>query len=107
MQYPAPHKDVPVRTTLEPPLLWYLMLCDICNVITVFFVLRAQVMGIGPSGRIVIEVEPELKRELRSALLKDGQTLKDWFINQAEHYLRESQQLSFFDALPTGKQIQR
>lgn len=56
-------------------------------------------MSIGPSGRIVIEVETELKRELHSALLKDGTTLKDWFLEQAVRYLRDGQQLSYVDAM--------
>lgn len=63
-------------------------------------------MSVGPSGRIVVEVEPELKRELHSALVKNGQTLKDWFVKRAEEYLREGQQLNFFDNLPSAKQAQ-
>lgn len=63
-------------------------------------------MSVGPSGRIVVEVEPELKRELHSALVKDGQTLKDWFVKRAEEYVREGQQLNFFDNLPPAKQAQ-
>lgn len=63
-------------------------------------------MSIGPSGRIVVEVERALKRELHSALVKDGQTLKDWFVKRAEEYVREGQQLNFFDNLPPTKQAQ-
>jgi hypothetical protein len=44
-------------------------------------------MARGPSGRVVIEMDPELKRELHSALVADGTTLKDWFIAQAEAHL--------------------
>lgn len=51
-------------------------------------------MSVGPSGRIVVEVEPELKRELHSALVKDGQTLKEWFVTQAKNYIDGHQQLS-------------
>ena len=51
-------------------------------------------MSVGPSGRIVVEVEPELKRELHSVLLKDGQTLKDWFVTQAKSYVEGHQQLN-------------
>lgn len=51
-------------------------------------------MSIGPSGRIVVEVEPELKRELHSALVKDGKTLKDWFVTQAIDYVEGHQQLT-------------
>lgn len=63
-------------------------------------------MSVGPSGRIVVEIEPVLKRELHSALIKDGQTLKDWFVERAEEYVREGQQLNFFDNLPPVKQAQ-
>lgn len=44
-------------------------------------------MAQGKSGRIVIEINPELKRDLYSALAKKGITLKDWFIEQAKDYL--------------------
>ena len=36
-------------------------------------------MAKGESGRIVIEVDPHLKRQLYSALASDGSTLKAWF----------------------------
>lgn len=38
----------------------------------------------GGSGRIVIDVAPELKRRLYSALSLSGSTLKDWFLQAAE-----------------------
>lgn len=44
-------------------------------------------MSIGNSGRIVIEVEPGLKRELYAALARDGSTLKEWFLRSAQAYL--------------------
>ncbi len=44
-------------------------------------------MSIGTSGRIVIEVEPELKRQLYSLLAREGLTLKDWFLHEAQTYL--------------------
>lgn len=69
-----------------------LMLCNIWHILT------GAKMSIGPSGRIVVEVEPELKRELHSALLKDGTTLKEWFLVQAQRYLRNGTQLDIFDA---------
>lgn len=43
-------------------------------------------MSKGDSGRIVIEIEPDLKRRLYSRLAMDGSTLKDWFIQCAENY---------------------
>jgi hypothetical protein len=51
-------------------------------------------MSIGSSGRIVIEVEPELKRELYAYLTRDGLTLKEWFLQEARSYLATTNQLS-------------
>ena len=45
-------------------------------------------MARGPSGRVVIELDPELKRELHGSLVADGSNLKEWFIAQARAYLR-------------------
>ncbi|WP_374682815.1 hypothetical protein [Accumulibacter sp.] len=44
-------------------------------------------MSIGSSGRIVVEVEPALKRALYAALAREGSTLKKWFLQSAEQYL--------------------
>ncbi|TAL16050.1 hypothetical protein EPN96_10560 [bacterium] len=46
----------------------------------------------GESGRLVIEIEPRLKRELYSALATEGSTLKAWFIETATNYLRNRKQ---------------
>ena len=46
-------------------------------------------MSIGSSGRIVIEIDPQTKRNLYSALTKNGITLKGWFLECAEKYLTE------------------
>ena len=45
-------------------------------------------MARGQSGRIVLEVNPELKNELYSAISKKGITLKGWFIDTAEQYIK-------------------
>ena len=55
-------------------------------------------MAKGSSGRVVIEVEPELKRELYGELARHGLTLKAWFIGQAIHFLETSHQPSLFEA---------
>ena len=39
------------------------------------------------SGRIVVAVDPDLKRRLYSVLAMDNSTLKDWFIRSAENYI--------------------
>lgn len=44
-------------------------------------------MSIGTSGRIVVEISPELKRELYSALSLEGKSLKEWFLESAQRYL--------------------
>lgn len=49
-------------------------------------------MARGPSGRTVIELDPALKRELHSALVADGQTLKDWFRERVATYLADRDQ---------------
>jgi DNA (cytosine-5)-methyltransferase 1 len=43
----------------------------------------------GESGRIVVDVEPELKRRIYSALSLSGGTLKDWFLKAAEELCEE------------------
>ena len=51
-------------------------------------------MSRGPSGRIVVEVDPALKKRLHAALALDGTTLKDWLRQQAEAYLTGHQGLA-------------
>lgn len=50
-------------------------------------------MSIGTSGRVVIEIEPELKQELHSALRKEGKNLKSWFLENVDHFLMSKEQL--------------
>lgn len=50
-------------------------------------------MSVGTSGRIVIEVEPEVKRQLYASLARDGLTLKNWFLREAQSYLTAHSQL--------------
>lgn len=51
-------------------------------------------MARGPSGRLVIEVDPALKRDLHAALAADGLTLKDWFLQRVADYIAERHQPS-------------
>ncbi len=53
-------------------------------------------MARGESGRIVLEIDPSEKDNLYTALTKDGLTLKDWFLRQAEQYLRDRDQIPLF-----------
>jgi len=57
----------------------------------------------GQSGRIVIDVEPGLKRQFYSALSLFGITLKDWFIKAAAEYCEEKQQPSFLREVRYGR----
>ena len=50
-------------------------------------------MSVGKSGRIVIEIEPELKHELHSILKEEGKNLKSWFLENVDQYLSERGQL--------------
>jgi hypothetical protein len=64
-------------------------------------------MARGQSGRIVLEVEPELKNELYSAISKKGITLKDWFVNTAEQYIKyqiAEKQLTFASLATSSRQ---
>jgi len=61
-------------------------------------------MAIGGSGRIVLEVEPILKRRLYSALQLEHTSLKDWFIARAEEYVQAQQQPGLFGG-PTQNRI--
>jgi DNA (cytosine-5)-methyltransferase 1 len=50
----------------------------------------------GHSGRIVIDVDPTLKRGLYSALALSGSTLKEWFVREAATYTDEISQTNLF-----------
>lgn len=52
----------------------------------------------GKSGRVVLEIDPEFKRDLYFALETEGLTLKDWFLRTADGYVRERMQQSLFRA---------
>ncbi len=51
-------------------------------------------MSIGSSGRVVLEIEPGLKKELYSSLALDGINMKQWFLMKADEYLSNRDQLS-------------
>ncbi|PJK07679.1 hypothetical protein CO610_08505 [Lysobacteraceae bacterium NML95-0200] len=59
-------------------------------------------MSIGSSGRIVIEVEPEVKRQLYSTLAREGMTLKGWFLREAQSYMKAATQTPL-DLTPGAK----
>ena len=41
----------------------------------------------GASGRVVVEIEPELKGRLHATLALERRTLKEWFVEQASDYV--------------------
>jgi len=51
-------------------------------------------MSIGNSGRVVIEMEPELKKELHAVLRKEGTNLKTWFLDNVDQLLAKKGQQS-------------
>lgn len=53
-------------------------------------------MARGKSGRIVIEADPKLKSDLYLALAKKEMTLKEWFLKQAEEFVKNSDQIKLF-----------
>ncbi len=56
----------------------------------------------GESGRVVIDVEPELKRRLYASLSLSGSTLKDWFMKVASQFCEEQKQPSFLKEVRYG-----
>lgn len=50
-------------------------------------------MARGPSGRIVLEVEPSLKQAIYAQLDRRGITLKEWFLATVELELAAGTQL--------------
>lgn len=56
-------------------------------------------MARGQSGRIVVEVDPALKRDLYHALAGEDLTLKAWFLKRAQEYvaMRAQPELEFGD----------
>ena len=46
-------------------------------------------MSIGQSGRIVVEIDPELKKQLYSVLAMEGTSLKEWFLSNVTTYVNE------------------
>lgn len=51
-------------------------------------------MSIGTSGRVVVEIEPLLKRQLYASLLSQGLSLKEWFVINADHFIKKNKETS-------------
>lgn len=63
--------------------------------------LHGAIMAKGSSGRLVIEIDPELKQELYRVLEKEGLSLKAFFLGNVEQFLTEKGQPGLFH---TGNQ---
>lgn len=50
------------------------------------------------SGRLVVDIDPELKQALHAALAADGLSLKNWLVLRARAYLAERVQPRLFAA---------
>ena len=53
-------------------------------------------MARGPSGRIVVEVDPAVKARLYEVLAKDELTFKDWLLRQIGSYVEEATEPRLF-----------
>ena len=62
-------------------------------------------MARGKSGRVVLEIDPELKRQLYAVLENRQQTMKEWFIREAEGLVYGVNQPSLFDAPEADQHI--
>ena len=60
-------------------------------------------MAIGNSGRIVIEIDPGLKKTFYQELRKDGITLKEWFLQKASDYIDLKNQPLLFEDTTRSK----
>lgn len=48
-------------------------------------------MSVGESGRIVLEIDPEMKKQLYQTLKSEGLNMKEWFLLQANQLLSHEQ----------------
>lgn len=54
----------------------------------------------GPSGRIVVEVDPQVQACFYWFLTKEQLTFKDWLLRQIDSYVDETTQPGLFQASP-------
>lgn len=59
------------------------------------------------SGRVVVDVDPELKFALHAALAAGGLSMKEWFIQRAAEYVGEHRQptLAFTNRARHGRSV--
>ena len=64
-------------------------------------------MAKGDSGRLVIEIDPGLKRELYATLDQEGLTLKSWLVRRANEYVAEHVQPSLAFAITKDDEVRQ
>ena len=62
-------------------------------------------MPVGKSGRIVIEIDPELKQELYQSLGNEDSSLKEWFLTHVQGYLSGKSQVAINFESDDSRQI--
>lgn len=62
-------------------------------------------MSIGPSGRVVVEIDQDLKRRLYSVLAIEGITLKEWFTSKAEALVSENSNATLRKEVPDDNSL--
>ena len=63
-------------------------------------------MAIGESGRLVIEIDPDLKKQLYASFKQDGTQLKSWFLERAHTYIeQQAGQTSLFEKDAASKEV--
>lgn len=55
----------------------------------------------GPSGRVVVQLDVTLKKELHATLAREGSTLKEWLTRVATEYIQTCNHLNK-RVTPTG-----
>lgn len=61
---------------------------DICNIRHITITGYLNSMSIGKSGRVVLQIDPNLKKQLYGELAIRGLTLKEWFLMSASELLK-------------------
>ena len=54
-------------------------------------------MARGKSGRVVLEIDPELKCQIYATLENKQKTMKEWFVKEAKGLIYGDKQLSLFE----------
>jgi hypothetical protein len=55
-----------------------------------------HIMARGSSGRIVVDMDPQIKGLLHARLAEEGLTLKDWFMHHVGSYLEDRSHPTLF-----------